>query len=217
MVSVVIPAYNEEKKIESVLKGIRKQRPQEIIVVDDGSADRTAKMAAKHAKVLSLKPNQGKGAAMRAGAAMARSENIIFMDADGQFDPEELPAFVKALGKADMVVGVRKFARIPWDRRVTNLLSRLAITMATGRRLEDPLSGFRAVKRSAFMSLDIREKRYAVESEINLKALKRGLRIVEIPVKVRYGGKSSLGPRQSFKITVYLIKNVLKSWLGIPL
>ena len=148
MISIIVPAYNEEKRIENTLKRIKKVSvAKEIIVIDDGSKDKTAAKAGKYAKVIRHTVNKGKGAAMRAGARAAKGDILVFIDAS-QFEPEEIPRLLDRMKKtrADMVVGIRDFRIIPWHRRITNNLTKLAVLMGTGKYISDALSGFRVIK-----------------------------------------------------------------------
>jgi glycosyltransferase involved in cell wall biosynthesis len=208
MHSIIVPAYNEEKRIAGALRSLK---GAEIIVVDDGSSDNTAKAAARYARVVRHPANRGKGAAMRTGAAAARGDIIIFIDADGQFEPSDMALLLRRMKSADMVIGRRPFTRIPWKRQITNLLTKLAVRLATGRTLEDPLSGFRAIRRRDFLALGLRENRFAIEAEMCIKALRRGLSVAEVPVTVHYRGeRSKLNYRQGFLLTLYLVRAVLR-------
>jgi len=225
MISIIVPAYNEEKRIENTLKRIKKVSvAKEIIVIDDGSKDKTAAKAGKYAKVIRHTVNKGKGAAMRAGARAAKGDILVFIDAS-QFEPEEIPGLLERMKKtrADMVVGIRDFRIIPWHRRITNNLTKLAILMGTGSYISDALSGFRAIKRKAFLALDTQEARYCIESEINFRAFKHGLKIAEVPVRVTYSGEKPVKKLGSLKTfwkqrfiheTLFNIKTVLRCWFG---
>jgi len=225
MISIIVPAYNEEKRIENTLKRIKKVSvAKEIIVIDDGSKDKTAAKAGKYAKVIRHTVNKGKGAAMRAGARAAKGDILVFIDAS-QFEPEEIPGLLERMKKtrADMVVGIRDFRIIPWHRRITNNLTKLAILMGTGSYISDALSGFRAIKRKAFLALDTQEARYCIESEINFRAFKHSLKIAEVPVRVTYSGEKPVKKLGSLKTfwkqrfiheTLFNIKTVLRCWFG---
>jgi glycosyltransferase involved in cell wall biosynthesis len=191
MISIIVPAYNEERKIEATLERIKAVPiAKEIIVIDDGSKDKTAVKARKHAKVIRHTVNQGKGAAMRTGARIAKGSILVFIDAS-QFDPREITQLLDKMKKvrADMVVGIRDFDVIPWHRRVTNNLTKLAILIGTGRHISDALSGFRAIKKKAFLDMGTREERYCIESEINFRAFGNRLKVAEVPVTVTYSGE----------------------------
>ena len=220
MISIIVPAYNEERKIEATLKRIRQiDGPKEIIVIDDGSRDRTGAKAKKYARVVRHKTNQGKGEAMRTGARSAKGSIVVFIDAS-QFDPREIKKLLRKMeqDRADMVVGARDFSLIPWHRRITNTLTKLAILIGTGRRIGDALSGFRAIKRKEFLALDTREKRYCIESEINFKALGSGMKVEEVPVSVTYLGERpvrKLGGLKAFWEQRFLHEAVFNTKMAI--
>lgn len=200
--SIVIPAYNEEKNIERVLLGIKRTGSYELIVVDDGSKDNTAKLAKKHAKVIRLSENRGKGYACRLGVKASRGSRILFMDGDGQFSPHDISKMLKALEKADLVVGKRNMASVPLQRRLSNFLANL-LMRKTG--VEDGLCGFRAVRKEAFGKMHLCENRYAFESEMNFAAAKAGLKIGNVPVDVDYSDYSGMPFSQSLKVFLYLV------------
>lgn len=207
MISVVIPAYNEERRLGSVLEKI--EGCDEVIVVDDGSKDDTVGIARKHgALVIRHGTNLGKGAAMATGAKAANGDSIVFLDADGQFDPCQIPLLVSRLGKHDMVIGTRDMSHVPWNRQVTNMLTKIGLFLATGRKVSDPLSGFRAVRKSALLGLKLNSSRFEVEYEMLYKALKAGLRIAEVPVNVRYLGGSKLSVKSGAALIHYIVRSV---------
>lgn len=225
MISIIVPAYNEERKIEATLRGIKAvPLDKEIIVVDDCSKDKTAARAKRHARVIRHATNLGKGAAMRTGAKAAKGSVLVFIDAS-QFRPREIALLVKAMktARSDMVVGTRDFKLIPWHRRITNNLTKLAILMGTGRHISDALSGFRVITKKAFLSLRTQENRYCIESEINFRAFKQGLKVAEVPVSVSYSGEKPVKKLGSLKTfwkqrfvheALFNIKMVLKCWSG---
>ncbi|MCD6558290.1 MAG: glycosyltransferase family 2 protein [Palaeococcus sp.] len=189
-ISIVIPAYNEANRIGTVLSEIP-EFVDEIIVVDDGSEDNTSEVAKSFGvKTLRLEPNQGKGAAMREGVKEATGDIIIFMDADGQHKPDEIIKLVEPIVKdeADFVIGSRMIkaqGKRPLIRKVSNFLSTFLIRMKVGVDVKDTQSGFRAIKRE-FLP-EIESKRYEVETEILIKAVKKGARVKEVPVERIYG------------------------------
>ncbi|WP_456326943.1 glycosyltransferase family 2 protein [Palaeococcus sp. (in: euryarchaeotes)] len=189
-ISIVIPAYNEANRIGTVLSEIP-EFVDEIIVVDDGSEDNTSEVAKSFGvKTLRLEPNQGKGAAMREGVKEAMGDIIIFMDADGQHKPDEIIKLVEPIVKdeADFVIGSRMIkaqGKRPLIRKVSNFLSTFLIRMKVGVDVKDTQSGFRAIKRE-FLP-EIESKRYEVETEILIKAVKKGARVKEVPVERIYG------------------------------
>ena len=183
---IVVPAYNEERSIGGVLDALHREGWRDMIVVDDGSRDRTAEMAReKGAVVLSHPQNMGLGAAIRTGlkAAIERGADCaVTSDADGQHDPKAVREMVDSLDGADFVVGVRYFTDIPLNKRVGNFILNF-ITLMLGGVLTDSQSGMRALNRRALELLGIRSNRYGVSSELIIRANRLGLRIKEIPVR----------------------------------
>ena len=189
-ISIIIPAYNEAKRIGNVLSKIP-DFADEIIVVDDGSKDNTAEVAKKYgANIIRLKENQGKGAAMNAGMKEATGDIIVFIDADGQHNPEEITKLLKPIlqDEADFVIGSRLIkvqGKRPFIRKISNFLSTSLIRLKLGINVKDTQSGFRALKRE-FLP-EIESKRYEVETELLIKAVKKGARVKEVPVERIYG------------------------------
>lgn len=228
MISVIIPAYNEEKKgIGGTICGIHSLREVgEIVAVNDGSADSTWQLLrklqsrCKKLKAVDIPVNRGKGNAMRAGAAKAKGDVIVFIDAS-QFDFRDIPRLAKALKGYDMAIGVRDFGRIPLPRRINNYLSKLAVFLGTGRWVSDTITGFRAMRRKDFLALGTRESRYSIEAEINFKALLRGYALKEVPVDVDYGGKyeTSLPTwynlKRGFHESLFTLLGVFRCWLRL--
>lgn len=223
-VSLIIPTYNSEKKIKPALEAskkiLKRKIISEIIVVDDGSTDKTVQISKKYARVVSLKQNQGKGAGMRFGVSKAKGEIIIFMD-DSQFNPTDILRLLDKMKKsgADMVVGARNFDVIPWYRRITNCLTKLAIFLGTGKKIQDAISGFRVMRKKDFQALKTKENRYAIEAEINFRSILHGLKIDFVPVTVGYAGEAKKSAfrniRYNIKESLFNIKTVLKIWFGI--
>lgn len=191
-----IPAYNEEKAIGKVV--VRAQDyVDEVIVCDDGSQDMTADIAEKlGARVIRHSRNMGKGEAFRSLFAACRemgADIMVTLDGDDQHEPAEIPQLIRPLisGDADVVIGARFHENnkgIPTHRRVGNKLLN-AVTLAG---ISDTQSGFRAYNRKAVQSLRPAESGMGVDSEILMDASKQGLRIMEVPISVRYGiGKTS--------------------------
>lgn len=183
---IVMPAYNEERSIGGVLDALHKEGWRDIIVVDDGSRDRTTEIAReKGALVLSHPRNVGLGAAIRTGlkAALERGADCaVTFDADGQHDPNAVRNMVDSLNGADFMIGVRYFIDIPLNKRVGNFGLNF-ITRMLGGVLTDSQSGMRALNRRALEAIRIRSNRYEVSSELVVRANQKGLRIKEIPVR----------------------------------
>ena len=192
----VIPALNEAERVAAVVAGCRRLNFP-VYVVDDGSTDRTAAVAAEAgAVVVRHEANRGKGAALASGAERAAAdgfEAVAFLDADGQHDPGELPALLAAAeAGADVVVGCRRLdEKMPLVRRWTNRFTSWVLSRLAGRRLSDTQSGFRVVRLAAWKLARPESGRFAAESEMLVRAARAGLRISEVPVSTIYAGETS--------------------------
>lgn len=202
---VIIPAFNESETLPSVLADLRRVLPGiDVVVVDDGSSDDTARVAAASpgVTVLRLPFNLGIGSALRTGFRYAVAEGYqraVQLDADGQHDPGEVPRLLEALDGADLVVGSR-FGRgattyeVGHTRRGAMRVLQLALHLLTGRRFSDTSSGFRAFDRSVLEYFAVTYPSEYMESvEVLLQATYEGFRIAEVPVRMnpRAGGRPS--------------------------
>ncbi len=212
----IIPAYNEEKTIAEVLDGAR-VFVDEIIVINDGSSDRTEEIAlSKNAIVVSHIINRGLGAAIGSGfdAALLRGADIaITLDADGQHDPAEIPKFIrKIIDGADVVIGSRMLSPggMPWYRRIANRLGNMVTLFLFGAYVTDSQSGFRAFNKTALQKIKIKTNRMEVSSEIIAEAKTKKLKLVEVPIKAIYTDYS-LSKGQGFFVGIKtLLKLVLR-------
>jgi glycosyltransferase involved in cell wall biosynthesis len=208
VIACVIPAFEAERTIGAVIRGMRVAVPDaRIIVVDDGSTDGTrgaARMVADH--VVGFDRNRGKGAALRSGFEIALSGGataVLTLDADGQHAPACAPALVEALGRADVAVGVRRRAgtAMPWHRRMTNTLSSLAVSVCAGRPMADVQSGYRAVRAAVLRSIAPAGDRYEYETDFLIQAARAGFSIAWVPVPTVYGAASHFrGVRDTARI-----------------
>lgn len=153
--SVVLPARNEAEGLRRLLPALRAALPEaEVIVVDDGSSDQTATVAREHGcEVLDRPQSMGNGAAIKQGAGRSRRDILVFMDADGQHRPEDLPGLLAQFGDGyDMVVGARPFAgQASLGRGLANWLYNRLASYMVGRPIPDLTSGFRVVDRRRFL------------------------------------------------------------------
>ena len=197
----VIPACNEELTIAAVVTDCR-GRGWTVYVVDDGSTDATGRAAREAgALVVRLEPNQGKGRSLAAGAARAAADGFaaaVFLDADGQHDPADLPRFLEAAASgAGVVVGCRSFdASMPLVRRLTNRFQTWLLSRIAGQPLGDTQCGFRLVRLDLWPRIAPRAARFAAESEMLVKAARAGARIALLPIQTRYvpGRRSRIRP-----------------------
>jgi glycosyltransferase involved in cell wall biosynthesis len=197
-VCVLMPAYNEERHIAEVVREVLKHVP-DVVVIDDGSKDRTAEVAEKAgAIVVRQGTNQGKGAALTAGFAYARQhgfEVLITMDADGQHLPDEVPKFVEAYERTGIpvLIGNRMsdLEKMPIVRKQTNLFMSWLLGRVAGQYIPDTQCGFRLYRCDILPLVSTDAGRFAAESEILLNLAHRGVRIDSVRVSTVYGGEQS--------------------------
>lgn len=188
---VVIPGMNEEKYVATVLKKVSKQT-RNIIFIDDGSVDKTAKIAQKYTDhILSHAINLGKGAALKTGCEYAfkkiHAKAVIFMDSDDQHDPEELPLFFKALQEYHVVFGVRSFDdHMPLVRIIGNRLASVTIYFLFGSYIPDIPSGYKALTNTAYKDLEWSSSDYSVEMEIAARTAKKRIKYTVVQIKTIY-------------------------------
>lgn len=197
---VLIPAYNEEKRVGAVVREVLEYCP-DVIVVDDGSPDGTDKVAAEAgAIVLEHVHNQGKGAALQTGFDYAREHGYdlaITLDADGQHAPSDIPAFLQAYERthSPVLVGNRMsdVAAMPRLRRFVNRFMSDLLSRVMGQHVPDSQCGFRLYHRSAFPAgpYDAHSQRYAAESEILLRLALEGRKIGAVTIQTIYGDEKS--------------------------
>ena len=224
-VSVVIPVFNEEHTIGDIITRTKKTLDKlgvsyEVLVVDDGSVDRSAEISqAKKAQVFK-REHRGKGYALRSGFKQAKGELIVTLDADGSHQPEEIPLILRYIraNLADFVIGSRFFnsdvnkTKIPKMNRTGNRMFNNLIGYLTGKKISDSQSGFRAIKSSLVKKMKLSSRGYEVESEMLIKALKMGARVAETPISFdqRTVGVSKLDPiNDGFRILYAIIASYL--------
>jgi glycosyltransferase involved in cell wall biosynthesis len=193
---VVIPAYQAAATLAAVVEASARYLP--VLVVDDGSTDETADLAeAAGAEVLRQVPNQGKGAALRAGMrrALARGASaVVTLDADGQHDPARIPAFLDAFRarQAPLIIGQRDFSRMPLSRRLANNLGTWTFSWAVGRPIADNQSGYRLIARPLLPRLlESQEPGFEFEVEMITLAIRAGLAIDWVPIPTIYEDQGS--------------------------
>ena len=218
-VTVILPAYNEEISIGSVVL-LARYYADSVIVVDDGSSDRTAEIAKKAgAEVIVHEANKGKGAALKTGFAAADdlgADIIVTMDSDGQHNPAEIPKLVDPIikGEADMVNGSRYLNGLdkntPSYRRVGQTILDGATKLNSGLQITDSQSGFRAFSASTKNVFRFKAQGMAIESEMLADAGKSGLRIAEVEIGVRYDVDcSTVNPiKHGFGVLFMILKDI---------
>jgi glycosyltransferase involved in cell wall biosynthesis len=193
-VKVVIPALNEEKSLPLVLAEIPRAWVDEVIVVDNGSEDRTAAVAERLGATVVREPRRGYGSACLAGLRYLEAspaELVVFLDADYSDSPGELPSLVQPIldGAADFVLGSRtlglaeKGAVAP-QARWGNALATTLMRWLYGHRYTD-MGPFRAIRADRLAQLEMRDRNYGWNMEMQVKAIEHGLRILEVPVRYK--------------------------------
>jgi glycosyltransferase involved in cell wall biosynthesis len=195
---VVIPCLNEADTISALVTAVREKLPK-IIVVDDGSVDGTADLAAKAgAEVIRHDEPRGKGISLNAGWRRASELGFAWaltMDGDGQHAVEDIPALLTAAecGGVDLVVGNRMVNadRMPWLRRRVNKWMSRRLSHRVGVELPDSQCGFRLLKLSAWSTLSLTAEHFEIESEVLLGCVARGYVVKFVPVQVIYRNERS--------------------------
>ena len=212
-ISVIIPAKNEAASIGDVVGRIRSAFPKaEVLVVDDGSTDRTPSLALEQgAKVISHPQSLGNGAAVKAGARAAAGEVLVFLDADGQHDPADIPRLLEKLDEGyDMVVGARSSSSHANSARLAaNGIYNVIASMVTGHRVPDLTSGFRAVKADLFRKfLYLLPNGFSYPTTITMAFLRAGFPVTFLPIVAqKRKGKSHIKPiRDGVRFMVIIFK-----------
>lgn len=221
--SIVIPCYNEEKTISVIIEYILKfaHINKEIIIVDDGSTDNTKKILQeklknKVDKIIYHTKNQGKGAALRTGIAVATGEIILIQDADLEYDPKDYTKLIEPIlsGRADIVYGSRFIGSDPhravyfWHSLANGFLTFLS-NIFTGLKLTDIETCYKVFKSEIIKEIKIEENGFGFEPEITAKIAKKNYRIYEIGISY-YGRTYSEGKKISWIDGIKAIYFILK-------
>lgn len=205
IVDVIIPALDEEAALPGVLAELKSVPVRRVIVADNGSRDRTREVARQGGAVVVDEPHRGYGAACLRGLAECRKdapEVVVFMDADGSDDPAEVSRLILPIqrGEADLVLGSRVLpggrlepGALSAQARAGNLVATTMIRLLYGVRFTD-LGPYRAARWAALESLDMRDRDWGWTAEMQVKAVRRGLRTVEVPTswRRRRAGRSKI-------------------------
>lgn len=192
LISIIIPTYHEAGNIGEMVrrtKKLSKRYSIEIIVVDGGSKDGTPDIAQKAGatKVIRFPRKRGKGVDLWEAFQKARGKYIIEIDADLQFDPEEIPLFINAFEKgAEVVIAQREnYKESPLWRTIGNKSLSYLTSIVLMYPIHDVLAGFKAAKREVMLSLKLQEKGFMYESEIVVKAVRMKYKLAQIPVRYK--------------------------------
>jgi glycosyltransferase involved in cell wall biosynthesis len=216
---VVIPAKDEEKSIGEIIEGCKKYAKR-VLVIDGYSKDKTREVAEKSGAEVVLQKGKGKGAAIRTSAEhVSGDEIVVFIDADGSHDPDDIPKLIKPIQetKADHVTGSRlfggsselhggfdEFMRLTGSSFIT-----FCINNKFNVRLSDSQNGFRAIRGAVLKDLDLRENITTIEQEMIIKTLKKGYKMSEVPAheyRRKYGESHIEMHRVFFRYVYSFIK-----------
>ena len=224
-ICAVIPAYNAETSVGHVVDGTKKYVDR-VIVVNDGSRDRTADVVLQNkADLISIPKNRGKGYALRLGFAHALENGcsaILTIDADGQHDPADIPNFLQAHRRntEPILVGSRmaQADRFPRQRYYSNRAAGFFISKALGLPIEDTQCGFRLYPARAIRSLTLTTAHFQTETEVLLRAVRRGIQLSNVPVKNIYRNGNGNIPPSNFRPvrdTFFICLVVLQGYLRV--
>lgn len=222
-IAAILPAFNEEVAIGSIILRC-KQQVDQVIVIDDGSTDNTSQVAElAGAEVIRHHKNMGKGAALKSGFEAARDYDVVVtIDSDAQHNPDEIPLLVAPIlaGKADVVNGSRYITgtdeNTPAYRRVGQKVLDKATNISSGLDITDTQSGYRAFSAESLSHFRFEEKGFGVESEMLVDAANAGLKVVEVQIGVRYDVDGSTKNPLSHGVRV-LLKIIQDMELNRPL
>ena len=219
-VIALIPAFNETTHIADVVTRTR-QQVHEVVVIDDGSSDDTAAVAGQAgATVLRHAENKGKGGAILTGLEFFRqsgAEYAIFLDADGQHDPAEIPQFLEAARTTGvgMVVGTRMQHThdMPWLRRFANWFTSYITSRIAQQRVPDSQCGYRLIRRTVLGDFQLSTAHFETETEMLIQTGRAGHKIVSVPIRTIYehGRHSHIRPGRD---TVRFFK-LIRKYYGI--
>jgi glycosyltransferase involved in cell wall biosynthesis len=226
-VAVIIPARNEEAPLPGVLGELVPVGVDAVVVVDNGSTDRTAEVAERAGALVVHESRAGYGYACAAGVEVARAEGaeiLVFLDGDGSFDPAQLPDLLAPIeaGRADLVLGSRPAGgmepgAMPPHARFGNWLVSRLMGALYGLKVTD-LGPYRAIRADLLARLGMREMTYGWPTEMMVKAARAGARVVEAPVcyRVRRGGRSKVSGtiRGTLLATYFILIVTLRNALG---
>jgi glycosyltransferase involved in cell wall biosynthesis len=222
-IAAIIPAFNEERNITEVVART-KRLIENVIVVDDGSSDRTAQLAEKGgAIVVRNGVNLGKGESLRTGTDyvlknLPKIRYVVAIDADLQLNPEDAPRMVAPLvsGEADVVMGMRDFSKVPFRHRLGNFVWKTAFNVLFGTNFKDTNCGYIALTVDAVRAVGGFHGGYIIEPHLLAESVKKGLRVSHVPVEVNYGKVSSVprGIRMVLGVMVFILKAGIAYRLG---
>lgn len=211
----LIPAWNEAVHLTPIVEATRKLLP--VLVVDDGSQDETADVAARAgAFVIRHERNQGKGKALATGFNWALEHGfkaVMTLDADGQHDPDEIPKFLSAYKKNtnDLIIGLRNFRRMPFPRNYSNPIGSWLLSLALKQHICDGQCGYRLYTERLLKAINITSKRFEAEVEVISQTVCKGMRIGWVKIKTVYNNRIVSHFRSLIDVPLFL-KIVCKAY-----
>jgi glycosyltransferase involved in cell wall biosynthesis len=229
-ISILIPVYNEELYVEEVLKSLRALRlpsdlKKEIIIVDDGSTDRTLaildqQLPDAELKICYLKYNFGKGAAIQEGLKHVTGDVVVIQDADLEYSISDYPSLLEPFlsGQAQAVYGSRFLGNIQgmkWIYRLFNFLMRSLVNSLFGSHITDEATAYKLIRTDLLRSLDLKAERFEICPEITAKLLKRKIPIFEVPITYKARNRRQ-GKKINWKDAPMAMYTLLKYWWIAP-
>ena len=218
MISIVIPAYNEEEGIKNVLNGIKDTLKEgldyELLVVDDGSTDRTAEIVKNEGvRLIQHSYNKGYGAALKTGTKNAQGDFVLYMDADNQHNPGDILKLLKYMNENDMVVGARtKDSKIVFSRRIGKKILTFIANYLSETKIPDLNSGLRLVRKDVVMEfIHILPNTFSFTTTITLACIKSGYNIKYVPINTTERvGDSKINPfRDGFRFVILILRTIV--------
>ncbi len=223
-VSVVVPCYNEEGNIERVVESLLEKLPgmvsdYEIVIVNDGSSDRTGEIADRLAeapgiRVIHHSVNRGYGGAVKSGYYASGKELTCLFPGDGQFDIAELRILLGVVGRADIAATYRIDRRDPFYRKVNQFLYNFAICLLFGIRLKDIDCGFKLMKTEIFRAIDLETTGALIDAEFYFKSKRKGFTSEEIGVH-HYPRVSGSSTGANLRVIFYAVYEIARFWWKI--
>jgi glycosyltransferase involved in cell wall biosynthesis len=215
--AVLIPAFNEEKNILEVINKTKKlKKIDKIIVVDDGSIDRTAELAKKAgAIVIRHEKNKGKGEALKTGfnyiSKIRDIKNIVLIDADLQYEPKEALKLLTSLNDADLVMGYRDFSKLPFRHKLGNFVWKTSFNLFFGTKLKDTNCGLIALTKGSVKKINVHGG-YIIENSMLASAVENNLKIKQVLVNVNYKKISGIkrGIKTVLGVFIFIFKEGIK-------
>jgi len=199
--SIVIPVYNEEKTISEIVKRVQSVKmpniSKELIIVNDCSSDNSFEIISnlakkyKNIKLYSHKTNKGKGAALRTGFSHANGDYVVIQDADLEYNPEDFKRLILPIknGEADVVYGSRMLGKIEGFQITSHYYGNLFLSFVTrllySRKITDMETCYKMMKKEVIKSVNLKSNSFDIEPEITAKIIKKGYRIIEIPINYK--------------------------------